>query len=73
MKQAVTAFVRSRGRITLPCELCRHLALKQGDKVQFDVQLDGAVLVSACPQPSSAVTPVKADSSAVWKAWRGKR
>lgn len=52
-----TAEVRSRGRLTLPKELLDGLGVKPGEKLSFDLQVDGAVIVRAASPTTDAFSP----------------
>ena len=43
--------VTSKGQITIPKVVRERLNLEPGDKVQFEIQDDGSVLMVACNEP----------------------
>lgn len=55
--RALTAIADSRGRLTLPKELLDGLGVKPGDKLDFDLQMDGAVIVTAASPTTDALSP----------------
>lgn len=55
--RALTAIAGSRGRLTLPKELLDGLGAKPGDKLDFDLQMDGAVIVTAASPKTDALSP----------------
>jgi AbrB family looped-hinge helix DNA binding protein len=53
MKEMV-ATVTTKGQLTLPVEVRRHLGIKPNDKVAFVIEDDGTVHVSAPKYPNIA-------------------
>jgi hypothetical protein len=49
-----TAIAGSRGRLTLPEALPHRLRVKTGDKLNFELQMDGAVIVSVALSTTGA-------------------
>ena len=43
-----SATLTSKGRITIPSEVRRHLGLRKGDRVEFDV-VDGTAILRPTP------------------------
>jgi len=52
-----TATAGRQGRLTLPKELLDGLGVKSGDKLNFDLQMDGAVIVRAASPTTDALSP----------------
>ncbi len=51
MKQ-ILATITSKGQVTIPVEVRRHLGLKQGDKVVFVLEPEGRVRLMAPKYPT---------------------
>ena len=49
-----SATLTSKGRITIPSEVRRHLELRKGDRVEFDV-VDGTAILRPAPPEQDAV------------------
>lgn len=57
--RGTTAIAGSRGRLTLPKELLDGLGVKPGDELNFDLQVDGAVVVRAASPTTDALSPAR--------------
>ena len=57
--RVATATAGSRGRLTLPKELLGGLGVKPGDKLNFDLQTDGPIIVRAASPTTDALSPLR--------------
>ena len=53
MKEIVST-VTSKGQVTIPAEIRRHLGLRQGDKLSFVVEDDGTITLRIPKHPTIA-------------------
>jgi AbrB family looped-hinge helix DNA binding protein len=44
----ITAILSSKGRVTIPAEIRKHLSIKEGDKLSFVIEGDGSVRIEVC-------------------------
>jgi len=57
----------SKGQVTLPKRIREHLGLKPGDRVEFAIRSDGAVVV----EPGKAEAPQSDDWADLRGIWKG--
>ena len=50
----IVSTITSKGQVTIPAEVRRHLALKTGDRIAFVLESDGTVRLIAPRYPSVA-------------------
>ncbi len=52
--KAVVATITSKGQVTIPAEVRRHLGVKARDRITFILEPDGKAIVQAEPYPTIA-------------------
>ena len=68
MKEVVST-VTSKGQVTIPAEIRKHLNIKEGDKLSFVIEDEGSVRVEAPRYPNVAALRGAAGSLATPKSW----
>jgi AbrB family looped-hinge helix DNA binding protein len=53
MKEMVST-ITSKGQVTIPAEIRRHLGVSQGDKLSFVIEDDGSIEVKVATYPTVA-------------------
>lgn len=64
-----TATVTSKGQVTIPVEIRRHLGIQEGDRVEFYVSDDGCVQFGRAKYPTLASLRGAAGSLKEPKTW----
>lgn len=72
MKEIVST-ITSKGQVTIPREVRRHLGLQEGDKLSFVLKDDGSVAVHVPAYPTVASLVGAAGSLPEPKSWEEMR
>ena len=68
MKEVVST-VTSKGQVTIPAEIRKHLNIKEGDKLSFVIEDEGGVRVEAPRYPNVAALRGAAGSLEIPRSW----